>query len=1734
MRQLKRFLAAIAMAATAAVGLIFAACASQEIVITLETYDDQTLTLTGAQGEAAVLPDDVTREGYFFDGWYASADYTGDPVTSTVFETDTTYYAKWTQGYAITLDPDDGTLADGQSTVIWLREGDNIAAAVAAYVPVRGENVFAGWYGEDGAPISSDAAMPAQALTLTAKYGAGYTVNVYLQDVDGAGYTLQENYASGTALIGSAFVPEVTVNGFTYAATAGDVTSLTIGEDASSNVYVMHFDRARYTVTYIETQPNGTVVASSQQSYLFGAQVDLPDNGAQYEGYRFFGWATRPVASCTEAVDELYTVNGNVSLYTVWNRGFTDLFNGEDLIFRNYDADNTAVLVRGGIDIPGSYVSATGFYRFRGSDGFALSALLNEENGTFIFYTTELQGNYYLYRDGSVDTGTYLGFYPTPDAINAVTYRAAGAAAVNGSYSISEDGYYVAEFSDGTTFSFLLGTAGGQPVFRIRGDEYRYGALAQKAEDFPIITLDGFGNATLETESGESSYTYTIEEDVVTLSSLSGVYATVRIMEYDGVYGYELYNADLDQMYTGAGVLTLDGCSNATFSSASLNYTGKYTAAVSQLGGYLVTVTTASATYYYRVFGLYLNAEMPLGYSYEALSADYAEYVQYTQEGAAGTLLLVADGETATLYENTQGYLNPNGGTSLKAISSGTLTENGNGFLTYLVDEDGTDPDAQTQISSMIVGLDATTGVNIFYLYASTPNGGSGETVYATTYRAADSTATLVSASLFAVYIDADGAIHEGVRGDYATYTVVVTTEGNFYFRIDEEAKTFVVLNTAPLVMTKRENNTTDRSTTLTVTGDSVTVEGVERFDAIYADGERELDGYYTYVSVEGVFGYSYAIPVYTFTSDDGTLTFRFLFTSSTSASGSTSYYFLYTAPGEDITVSAYTRMTPEGTEDDTQTITVVITPENTCELVYTTNVGEDAAVAARGAYTTKEVSFGSIGTVVYAIGEDALCFTIVGSSSGSYFRICEPDTFETTYTAAEGTGTLTVNGEIFAAQYSDGENTYVGLFTVVANTFDGEEPAIRLITESGYLYFDLDGTQFHLRGSEAGTYLFYENGSLRDLTITLNGYGDATITALAEEEGGEPSEQAAHYRIDDGACVITSEDGATLYVGMLGAISINNTYYNAFFIRNEQLADAYLNEADLSVLVLDEIGNVTKYDSNGRATYGTYVQLDTRLFYYTSSDNSEAAMYTVSEDGNTVVAADYAQTFYADDFSSIVFYVNGVALFNNDQTIYYVYEDGELYTYAPSEDGQSENDYGFVRRALGLKDGALTYGEKTYRLFEGASIDFTTAEGDKLTFTPSGAATFTVQAQYTPAGEETSTRYVIVDYDEDGQVRVWLARNEQMPISDSSNNYVYTASIPLEISFSEKTFSLAGEETFVLMLYDYLYLQFLSSWGIQFDSFFGYVSVTGTADADGTMTYSVSGSFNFLDGRTPEEVESNAAAEPLTFTDATISRAGYVNSNYGHMFTLEFVGSDGETYHMNFFAAQFTSGIYCYIIYSLTRVTDTLYDFGDGTTITAEEFVYTTGFNIPDGNGEDSYFASGDAYFPAIRYRGEILCTTQVNRTDGEWTFITYAVNGSYMQEYDYIFTFTPGADGSITEGTGSLARRTVGAVTASGSEAAGNMNGSEVRFVYDMDTGEILSVSALNVQGELLAADTCEKVETSDGTIAFVITVDGNSYTVTFRTAEPAEGGTTVTIAGKTYAVEVVRATADTSDEA
>ena len=71
-------------------------------------------------------------------------DFTGEPVVTVVAEEGQTYYAKWAQLFAITLELAGGTLAEGST--LYLKAVANVYDFMQSYTPTKEGLTFGAWF----------------------------------------------------------------------------------------------------------------------------------------------------------------------------------------------------------------------------------------------------------------------------------------------------------------------------------------------------------------------------------------------------------------------------------------------------------------------------------------------------------------------------------------------------------------------------------------------------------------------------------------------------------------------------------------------------------------------------------------------------------------------------------------------------------------------------------------------------------------------------------------------------------------------------------------------------------------------------------------------------------------------------------------------------------------------------------------------------------------------------------------------------------------------------------------------------------------------------------------------------------------------------------------------------------------------------------------------------------------------------------------------------------------------------------------------------------------------------------------------------------------------------------------------------------------------------------------------------------------------------------------------------
>ena len=165
----------------------------------------------------------------------------------------------------------------------------------------RAGYAFDGWYTDAECTTKfasfASAKMPAENITLYAKWNAGqvnYTVNYYLQDVDGSMYPTEPyETVNGSGVTGQTVDVQKDYEGFTLQADSH--TSITLTANNAENVANLYYTRNKYTLIY---KLNGDGASwtdgktpDRSDVYRFGADVTLlTSSDLSRAGYSFDGW----------------------------------------------------------------------------------------------------------------------------------------------------------------------------------------------------------------------------------------------------------------------------------------------------------------------------------------------------------------------------------------------------------------------------------------------------------------------------------------------------------------------------------------------------------------------------------------------------------------------------------------------------------------------------------------------------------------------------------------------------------------------------------------------------------------------------------------------------------------------------------------------------------------------------------------------------------------------------------------------------------------------------------------------------------------------------------------------------------------------------------------------------------------------------------------------------------------------------------------------------------------------------------------------------------------------------------------------------------------------------------------------------------------------------------------------------------------------------------------------------
>lgn len=224
--------------------------------------------------------EDAERVGYAFDGWLLN----DDPISQLeAITTSITLTATWTPiSVDVTLEFENG---DDDEVVPFTYDE---AYDLTSFEPTREGFDFDGWLDSEGTPF--DVSGTSQLLddeTLTAQWiprdDTAYTVEIYLQDIVGDEYTLDDTLSlTGTTLESVTFTPD-TLTGFVLNEDASTLEGV-IQPDGSL-VLSVYYDREVYDVTFLDESDDIIEV----QSVRYQGDAVAPVYEAP-EGFTFLAW----------------------------------------------------------------------------------------------------------------------------------------------------------------------------------------------------------------------------------------------------------------------------------------------------------------------------------------------------------------------------------------------------------------------------------------------------------------------------------------------------------------------------------------------------------------------------------------------------------------------------------------------------------------------------------------------------------------------------------------------------------------------------------------------------------------------------------------------------------------------------------------------------------------------------------------------------------------------------------------------------------------------------------------------------------------------------------------------------------------------------------------------------------------------------------------------------------------------------------------------------------------------------------------------------------------------------------------------------------------------------------------------------------------------------------------------------------------------------------------------------
>lgn len=261
-------------------------------------------TLTVDFNAVVVKPEDPTKPGYTFSGWYVDANFNAAYNFNTQVITNIQLYAKWTiNTYTLTFE------SNGGSDISPMAQ--NYETTFVLPTPIKAGFDFAGWYRDTQLTIAfTDNKMPAESIVLYAKWSASPYSITFESNGGAAVSTISANYGdvitkpTDPTRLGYTFMgwysDSALENAFVF-------NQMPIG---GANLYAK-WSINSYTLTFITN--GGTTIDSMTE--LFNTSITAPVSTKL--GYTFQGWYTE--ADFVNAYTFVTMGHENLTLYAKWS-----------------------------------------------------------------------------------------------------------------------------------------------------------------------------------------------------------------------------------------------------------------------------------------------------------------------------------------------------------------------------------------------------------------------------------------------------------------------------------------------------------------------------------------------------------------------------------------------------------------------------------------------------------------------------------------------------------------------------------------------------------------------------------------------------------------------------------------------------------------------------------------------------------------------------------------------------------------------------------------------------------------------------------------------------------------------------------------------------------------------------------------------------------------------------------------------------------------------------------------------------------------------------------------------------------------------------------------------------------------------------------------------------------------------------------------------------------------------